>query len=85
MIPLKRKAVFSGQETYRLNPPPQRSQVQRVLVPRVQVRSHEQRRKQNTEWRSHRRTQERATLESLRARNAEDVVALARERYRLLW
>jgi hypothetical protein len=74
MIPLKRKATFSGQQTYRLNARPQR----------VQVRSHERqlkKRRQNTEWYSQHRMQDRVTLESLRARNAEEVVALARERY----
>lgn len=79
MIPLKRKAAFSGQQTYRLNARPQRVQVQRV-----QVRSHEQqlkRRRQNTEQHSRDRIQTRVTLESLRIRSAEEVVALVSERY----
>ena len=73
MIHLKRKATFSGQQTYRLNARPQR----------IQVRSHEQqlkKRRQNTEWSSQHRMQDRLILESLRARNAEEVVVLARER-----
>ena len=74
MIPLKRKAAFSGQQTYRLN---ERSQ-------RAQVRSQEQqlkRRRQNTERHSQQRMQRRVALESLKGRSAEEVVALARERY----
>jgi len=76
MNPLKRKAAFSGQQTYRLNAHSQQ----------VQVQSHRQqlkKRRQNTEWYSQHHMQEPVTLESLRVRNAEEVVALARERYRL--
>jgi hypothetical protein len=70
MIPLnsKRKAAFLGQQTYRLNA-------------RVQSQERQlEKRRQNTEWYSQHRMQDRVTSETLRARNAEEVVALARER-----
>lgn len=68
MIPLKRKAAFLGQRTFRLD---DRS-----------LERQSKKRRQNTEWYLRHRAQERVTLESLRTRSAEDVVALARERYR---
>ena len=74
MIPLKRKMTFLGQQTYRLN------------APKPRVRSSEQRSKRHTQDReqhSKRRIQERVTLECMRARSAEEIFTLARERYRL--
>jgi len=68
IIPLKRKATFLGQQTFRLN---DRS-----------LEQQSKKRRQNTEWYSRCHMQERITLESLRTRSAEEVVALARERYR---
>jgi len=77
MIPLKRKAAFLSQQTYRLNARSSRVQVR-------PVRSQEQqskRRRQDAEWHSHHRMHERVTLESLRAPSAEAVVTLTRQRY----
>ena len=86
MIPLKRKAAFLGQQTYRLNAPKPRVAPKSRVAPKPRILSPEQRSKyrpQDREQHSKRRIEKRVILESIRARSAEEIVELARERYRL--